>query len=132
MEVRFATTECNGGLQDDYSSRAIHVVVAVDENAFFTLDGRVEAIDGSSHASEEIRRVELIDGWGEERPGIFRRIDSAQDKQFGESRTSFRIASEQGSNLLLEGLHAFGVRFSKIPAQSKNLHHRGHRVKPQR
>jgi hypothetical protein len=25
-------------------------------------------------------------------------------------------------------LHSFGVGFSKIPAQSQNLHHRGHGV----
>src|SRR5581483_10606127 len=49
MDVSLTTAEFDRGLQDDHGGGSIHVVIAVDENAFFALDGGIEAIDRGVH-----------------------------------------------------------------------------------
>ena len=50
VEVGGAAAQFNSGFEDDDGRGAIDVVIAVDQDAFFALDGGVEAVYGGFHA----------------------------------------------------------------------------------
>ena len=55
MEIGSAPTKFYRRLQNHDGGGAIDVVIAVDEDAFFALDGSIKAVDGSSHTVHQIR-----------------------------------------------------------------------------
>ena len=59
VEVGGAAAQLNRGLQDDDCGRAIHVVVAVDQDGFFVLDGGFDAINRRLHARHQVRRMQM-------------------------------------------------------------------------
>ena len=54
VEVSLAAAKLNRGFQNDDCRCPIHVVVAIDENAFFARDGRVEPLDSGFHPCQQV------------------------------------------------------------------------------
>ena len=64
MKAGFTAGHLDGFLQNDDGDCAVHVVVAVDQNLFFGLDGGFDARDGVAHAGEQERIVQMCRGRG--------------------------------------------------------------------
>ena len=59
MEFRRAAAQFNGGLEDYDCGGAIDIVVAVDQDRLFVLDGGFDPVNGRLHAGHEVRRVQM-------------------------------------------------------------------------
>ena len=55
MKIGRPTAEFDGRLQNDDRRRAIHVVVAIDENFFFALDRRFQPVQSGFHSRHQQR-----------------------------------------------------------------------------
>ena len=55
MEVSSASTEFDGGLENDNRGGAVNIVVAVNQDAFLAFDGRFQSIECGLHAGHEVR-----------------------------------------------------------------------------
>ena len=84
VEIRRSSAEFDRRLQNDDGHRAVHVVVAVNQNRFFALDGGVDAIDGGAQAGHLFGRVQMGKGRGKEARGGFGIGDAAHDQQAGQ------------------------------------------------
>ncbi len=50
MEVGRATAKFDRSFQNDHGHGSVDVIIAIDQDRLFALDGRIEAIDGASEA----------------------------------------------------------------------------------
>ncbi len=85
MEVGGAAAEFDGSLQDDDGGGAVHVVVAVDEDGFFALDGGIEPVDRRLHAAHQIGRVKMSERGREKARGGFGVRNVAREQEARQS-----------------------------------------------
>src|SRR5271170_2562241 len=77
VELGSTAAKFDRRFQNDDGGGAVDVIVAIDENAFFALDGGVDAINGSFHAQHQIGRMKLSERRIEKTLGGLRISDSA-------------------------------------------------------
>ena len=121
VKIGRAAAELNGGLENDDGGGAIDVVVAVDQDWFFVLDGGFEAVDGRSScrssdrasADERVREsgnVSAASAFG----------DAAHDQQAGERRGDAADLSGEATacelNSERETFDCAGVSGFEVPA----------------
>src|SRR5258708_674197 len=80
MEVSRTAAELNCGLQDDDRHRAVHVVVAVNQDGLLPFDGCVQAVNGGANAGHLFRWMEMGKRGSEEARSGFRVGDTAAVK----------------------------------------------------
>ena len=93
VKFRRAAAQFDRGLEDDDCGRAIHVVVAVDQDGFFVLDCGFDAINGRLHAGHQVGRMQMRKRGREETFGCVGFGDAAHDQQAGEGRGDLRDLS---------------------------------------
>ena len=91
VEIGPAAAQLNRGLEDDDRGRTIHVVVAVNQNRFFVLDGSFDPIDRRLHASHQIRRMQVSKRGSEEALRRFGFADSAHHQQATDCGDELRV-----------------------------------------
>src|SRR5580700_2566880 len=84
VEVGSAAAQLDCSLEDDDGSGAVHVIITVDEDAFFAFDGGVDAVNSSLHARHEVGRVKMGERGIQETLCRLRISDSANGQQMCE------------------------------------------------
>ncbi len=64
VKAGFAARHLDGFLQNDHRYCSVHVVVAVNQNLLFRLDGGIDARDGIAHAGQQERIVQMAEVGG--------------------------------------------------------------------
>jgi hypothetical protein len=98
--------------QDDDRHRAIHVVVAVDENLFLALDCAAQALDRPRHVRHSEGVMEVGERWMEKPLRRFRLRDIAQGQQPRHQQRNAEFAGQFRDCFRIDGgnLPAHGVR----------------------
>src|SRR5580704_7020860 len=91
----FAAGHLDGFLQNDDGHGAVDVVVAVDQNLFFRLDGGFDARNGVPHAGEQQWIVQVSEVGGEEAAGSRRIAQSPVQQHAG----GYGLKSEFGGEI---------------------------------
>ena len=60
MKVGRSAAKLDGGLQNDDRRGAVDVVVAVNQDFLFALDGRFQAVDGGAEAGHPLGKVKMV------------------------------------------------------------------------
>ena len=63
VKIRAPATQLNRGFQDNDGGRAIHIVIAVNKDAFFALNRGVNPVHCSFHSGEQVWRVKMRQRW---------------------------------------------------------------------
>src|SRR6266851_1438596 len=81
VKVGCASAEFDGRFQNDDRHRAIDVVVAVNQDGFFTVDGRIDAVNSRAEASHFLGGMQVINRWNEKAGSVVRLSQTAADEQ---------------------------------------------------
>src|SRR5690348_16495988 len=81
MEVGGAAAKFNGSLENDHGSRAVNVVIAVDQDLLVVRDGTAKSAGGGGHTEQGGRRVQVIERRVEKFVSVFSGGDIACDEK---------------------------------------------------
>ena len=119
MEVRNASAKFYCGFENYDGGGAIHVVVAIDQNWLFTLDGRFDAFNCCFHATHQIRRMQLGKRRGKELFSSLYVRNPAHDQQAGQNLCGcgiFLFIGRTFPQRVRQQLYLFGISCLELPA----------------
>ena len=113
MKLNDASADLDRRFQNDDRRCAVDVVVTVNQDGFFALDGSADSFDCRTHAEHGIRRMKISQSRMQKALRIFWADDAAIDEEPGDRRGQLQS--------LLKFSNSVRIGLSKNPAHSSSF-----------